>query len=128
MQNDTILLEIKNLNKTFPVKKEKLYAGAGLGFTNATDAADYFVKQGMPFRDAHAVVGHLVLYCEQHGKAIGELSLEEIRSCAPSAKEDIFDAISLETCVNTRSVPGGPAPQMVEEHIRQAKVLLGALE
>ncbi|MEA4853925.1 MAG: argininosuccinate lyase [Christensenella sp.] len=114
--------------RTAEWKKEKLYAGAGLGFTNATDAADYFVKQGMPFRDAHAVVGHLVLYCEQHGKAIGELSLEEIRSCAPSAKEDIFDAISLETCVNTRSVPGGPAPQMVEEHIRQAKVLLGTLE
>ncbi|MEA5004210.1 MAG: argininosuccinate lyase [Christensenella sp.] len=108
-------------------KKDKLRAGAGLGFTNATDAADYFVKRGMAFRDAHEVVGRLVLYCEQHGKAIDELSLEEIRQCAPEAGEDIFEAISLETCVNTRSVPGGPAPEAVQVHIRQAKLLLGEL-
>lgn len=113
--------------KTAEWKKDRLRASAGLGFTNATDAADYFVKQGMPFRDAHAVVGRLVLHCEQHEKAIDELSLEEIRQYAPEAKEDIFDAISLETCVNTRNVPGGPAPEMVQQHIRQAKQLLGDL-
>ncbi|MEG2881510.1 MAG: argininosuccinate lyase [Christensenella sp.] len=109
-------------------KKEKLYKSAGLGFTNATDAADYFVKKGMAFRDAHAVVGHLVLYCEQHEKALGELTIEEIRQFAPNAEEDIFDAISLETCVNTRSVPGGPAPEMVEKHIQEAKALLAELQ
>ncbi|MEG1991129.1 MAG: argininosuccinate lyase, partial [Christensenella sp.] len=109
-------------------KKEKLYKSAGLGFTNATDAADYFVKKGMAFRDAHAVVGHLVLYCEQHEKALGELTIEEIRQFAPNAEEDIFDAISLETCVNTRSVPGGPAPEMVEKHIQEAKALLVELQ
>lgn len=113
--------------KTAEWKKDKLRAGAGLGFTNATDAADYFVKNGMAFRDAHAVVGHLVLYCEQHGKALDELTLKEIRQFAPEAGEDIFGAISLETCVNTRNVPGGPAPGMVQEHIRQAKMLLGEL-
>lgn len=121
-------LEVMNgMLKTAEWNKERLRAGAGLGFTNATDAADYFVKNGMAFRDAHAVVGHLVLYCEQHGKAIDELSLDEIRQFAPDAREDIYDAISLETCVNTRSVPGGPAPDMVREHIRQAKMLLGDL-
>ncbi|BDF57802.1 argininosuccinate lyase [Christensenellaceae bacterium] len=113
--------------KTAEWKKDMLRLGAGRGFTNATDAADYFVKNGMAFRDAHAVVGHLVLYCEQNGKAIDELTLEEIRKFAPDAKEDIFDAISLTTCVNTRSVPGGPAPEAVNEHIRQAKRLLGEL-
>lgn len=113
--------------KTAEWKKDMLQLGAGRGFTNATDAADYFVKNGMAFRDAHAVVGHLVLYCEQNGKAIDELTLEEIRKFAPDAKEDIFDAISLTTCVNTRNVPGGPAPEAVNEHIRQAKRLLGEL-
>lgn len=121
------LTVMEGMLRTAEWKKDRLRASAGLGFTNATDAADYFVKQGMPFRDAHAVVGHLVLYCEQHGKAIDELTLEEIRQYAPDAKEDIFDAISLETCVNTRNVPGGPAPEMVKEHIRQAKLLLGDL-
>ena len=121
-------LEVMNgMLKTAEWNKERLRVGAGLGFTNATDAADYFVKNGMAFRDAHAVVGHLVLYCEQHGKALDELSLDEIRQFAPDAREDIYDAISLETCVNTRSVPGGPAPDMVREHIRQAKMLLGDL-
>ncbi len=113
--------------RTAEWKKDKLRAGAGLGFTNATDAADYFVKHGMAFRDAHAVVGHLVLYCEQNGKAIDELSIAEIRQCAPEAGEDIFDAISLETCVNMRNVAGGPAPEAVHAHIRQAKQLLGEL-
>ena len=113
--------------KTAEWKKDKLLKSAGLGFTNATDAADYFVKQGIPFRDAHAIIGHLVLYCEQNGKALDEMTLDEIRKFAPDAKEDIFDAIRLETCVNTRNVPGGPAPDMVENHIRQAKLLLGEL-
>ena len=121
------LVVMNGMLKTAEWNKERLRAGAGLGFTNATDAADYFVKNGMAFRDAHAVVGHLVLYCEQHGKALDELSLDEIRQFAPDAREDIYEAISLETCVNTRSVPGGPAPDMVREHIRQAKMLLGDL-
>lgn len=129
--SDTLIACLKVMDgmlKTAEWKKDKLRASAGLGFTNATDAADYFVKQGMPFRDAHAVVGHLVLYCEQHEKALDELSIEEIRQYAPDAQEDIFDAISLETCVNTRNVPGGPSPEMVGEHIRQAKMLLGDIE
>lgn len=127
---DTLMACLRVMNgmlKTAEWKKNKLRAGAGLGFTNATDAADYFVKKGMAFRDAHAVVGHLVLYCEQCEKALDELTIEEIRQFAPEAGEDIFDAISLETCVNTRNVPGGPAPEMVQEHIRQAKRLLGEL-
>lgn len=127
---DTLMACLRVMNgmlKTAEWKKNKLRAGAGLGFTNATDAADYFVKNGMAFRDAHAVVGHLVLYCEQCEKALDELTIEEIRQFAPEAGEDIFEAISLETCVNTRNVPGGPAPEMVQEHIRQAKRLLGEL-
>ena len=75
------------------------------GFTNATDAADYLVNHGVPFRDAHGIIGRLVLYCEQN-KAIDELSLEELKSISPVFEQDIYDAISLETCVNKRTTIG----------------------
>ncbi len=110
--------------KTAQFNREQLYTSAGLGFTNATDAADYFVKKGLPFRDAHEIVGKIVLYCEQHGKAISALSLSELQQFSDQIGADIYDAISLETCVNTRSIPGGPAPEMVSNHIKQAKKLL----
>ncbi|MEG1859563.1 MAG: argininosuccinate lyase, partial [Christensenellaceae bacterium] len=127
---DTLNSCLKVLNgmiKTTQWKHEQMLKSAGLGFTNATDAADYFVKKGVAFRDAHAIVGRLVLYCEQHKKAIDELTLEELKQFAPEVQEDIFDAISLETCINNRNVQGGPAPKMLEEHIREAKKLLGDL-
>jgi len=113
--------------KTAQFNPEKLRASAGLGFTNATDAADYFVKRGIAFRDAHEIVGKMVLYCEQNGKAISDLSLDELEKFAPDVAADFYDSISLETCVRQRNVPGGPAPEAVAEHIRQAKKLLGGL-
>ncbi|MGI6153904.1 MAG: argininosuccinate lyase [Christensenellaceae bacterium] len=118
---------MRGMLKTAEWNKEKLRQSAGLGFTNATDAADYFVKQGMAFRDAHEVVGRMVLYCEQHGKGLEELSAEELKTLAPQAKDDFYDAISLESCIGVRNVPGGPAPQAVELHLRHAKKLLGSL-
>ncbi len=103
---------------------EKMAQSTGAGFTNATDAADYFVKKGMPFRDAHSVIGHMVLYCEQHGKAISELTMDELKTFAPQAAEDFYEAVSLKTCIDTRNIPGGPSPEMVKQHIKQAKRLL----
>jgi argininosuccinate lyase len=103
---------------------EHMYKSAGLGFTYATDAADYLAKKGMPFREAHEVVGKLVLYCEQHGMAIDELSLEEMKKLSPAFEDDIFGAISLETCVEKRACYGGPNEDSVSKHIARMKEFL----
>lgn len=104
--------------------KDTMKKSAGLGFTNATDAADYLAKKGMPFRDAHEVVGKLVLYCEQNGKAIDELSIDELKNLSPMFADDVYDALSLETCVNKRIVYGGPNPGSVMKHIQKTKDFL----
>lgn len=107
--------------------KEKLAAGAGLGFTNATDAADYLVKCGMAFRDAHAVIGNMVLYCESNDKSISDLTLEELKEFAPGADEEFFEAVSLKNCIENRNITGGPASSAVKEHINKAKKLLSEI-
>lgn len=104
--------------------KDTMKKSAGLGFTNATDAADYLAKKGMPFRDAHEVVGKLVLYCEQNGKAIDELSIDELKNLSPMFADDVYNALSLETCVNKRIVYGGPNPGSVMKHIQKTKDFL----
>lgn len=106
---------------------EKLYASAGLGFTNATDAADYLVKKGMPFRDAHEVIGKLVLFCEKNALAIDNLSIEQLKEFSSLFDKGVYNAISLEACVNSRSLPGGPAPESVRQHIEQMKMYLQSL-
>lgn len=121
------LLIMRGMLATAQFRKDAMAAGAGRGFTNATDAADYLVRKGMPFRDAHEVVGRLVLTCEQQGRAIEDLSLEELRELSPAFDEDVHEAVSLQTCVEARSVPGGPAPDAVREHIAQAKKLLAEI-
>ncbi len=110
--------------RTAEWNEETMYRGAGRGFTNATDAADYLVRKGMPFRDAHEVVGRLVLRCEGHGKAIGELTLAELKAIDPAFGEDVFDAISLESCVSRRAIYGGPAESSVQRHIDKIKEFL----
>ncbi len=97
---------------------------AMLGFTNATDAADYLAKKGMPFREAHETVGKLVLYCEQNNKPIEELELIELKSLSPLFGEDVYDAISLESCVKKRSCYGGPNEESVKKHIARMKEFL----
>ncbi len=103
---------------------ERMYKAAGLGFTNATDAADYLAKKGVPFREAHEIVGRLVIYCEQRGKAIDALSIDELKKLSPAFEDDIFDAISLETCVDSRSCYGGPGEASVKKHIDKMKEFL----
>ncbi len=102
---------------TLTFKKENMRASANNGFTNATDAADYLVKNGMPFRDAHGVVGRLVLTCIEKNCAIDDLSLEELQEISPVFKEDIYEAISMETCVNTRLTIGAPSKTSMEKVI-----------
>ena len=83
-------------------------AAAG-GFINATDCADYLVKKGLPFRTAYTIVGRAVNYCIENGKTLESLSLEEYKSFSEVFEEDVYNFISLETCVSKRNVPGGPA-------------------
>jgi argininosuccinate lyase len=110
--------------KTATFNKEKLYQSAGRGFTNATDAADYLVKKGMPFRDAHEVIGKIVLYCEKNGLAIADLPHLQLKEFSELFDEDVYDSISLEACVQARNIPGGPAPESVKKHIREMKKFL----
>ena len=103
--------------KTLKFNEDVMKVSAMKGFTNATDAADYLVNHGVPFRDAHGIIGRLVLYCIEKDKAIDELSLAELQEISPVFGEDIFDAVSLETCVNKRMTIGAPGPDAMREVI-----------
>ncbi len=124
---DTVISCLKvftGMISTVTFKTQNMHDTAGKGFTNATDAADYLVKKGMPFRDAHAVIGSLVLHCEQNSLALADMPLSELRTYCEMFDEDIYDSISLNTCVNKREVIGGPAAHCVKEHIKKAKEFL----
>lgn len=94
-------------------KTAAMQKSANDGFANATDCADYLVKKGLPFRDAHSVVGKLVTKCLELGCAIDELSLEQLQAFSPAFDTDVYDAIALQTCVSARCLTGGPAPSCV---------------
>ena len=103
--------------KTMTVNKENMRESAKKGFTNATDAADYLVNHGVPFRDAHGIVGRLVLYCIERDIALEDMSLEEYKKISPVFEEDIYEAISLETCVEKRETIGAPGRKAMEQVI-----------
>ena len=109
---------------TMSFKKENMAKSAMNGFTNATDAADYLVNHGVPFRDAHGIVGRLVLTCIDKGISLDELSLEEYKEISPVFEEDIYDAISLETCVEKRNTIGAPGPDAMKKVIEINKAYL----
>ena len=102
---------------TMRFKKERMAASAMNGFTNATDAADYLVNKGVPFRDAHGIIGRLVLYCIEKDASIDALSLEELQSISDKFGEDIYDAVSLKTCVEKRLTLGAPGPESMKKVI-----------
>ncbi len=103
---------------TMKFRKDVMEASAKNGFTNATDAADYLVRKGMPFRDAHGVIGRLVLACIDRGIALDDLTLEEYRAESELFDEDIYEAISLRTCVEKRNTLGAPGPEVMRGVIR----------
>ena len=109
---------------TMKFNKERMRASANGGFTNATDAADYLVNHGVPFRDAHGIVGQIVLYCIDKGIAIDDMSLEELKAISPVFEEDIYEAISMETCVNKRLTVGAPGKEAMERVIAAEKQYL----
>ena len=102
---------------TMKFNKERMNESSRHGFTNATDAADYLVNHGVPFRDAHGIVGQLVLYCIDKGIALDDMSLEEYKAISPVFGEDIYDSISMETCVNKRKTIGAPGPDAMRKVI-----------
>ena len=103
--------------KTITFHKDIMEQSAKHGFTNATDAADYLVNHGVPFRDAHGIVGRLVLYCIDKGIALDDMSLEEYKAISPVFEEDIYEAIDVHTCVDKRNTIGAPGPKAMEQVI-----------
>ena len=102
---------------TMEFRKENMNRSAKNGFTNATDAADYLVNHGVAFRDAHGIVGRLVLTCIEKGISLDELPLEEYQKISPVFEKDIYEAISMRTCVEKRMTLGAPGPEIMEQVI-----------
>lgn len=112
------LILFTQMLSTLQFNKDNMKRSAMLGFTNATDAADYLVKKGMPFRDAHSVIGRLVLYCIDKNCAIDDLGIEDLKSFSELFDNDIYEEISLETCVNKRLTIGAPSLKCMSEIVK----------
>jgi argininosuccinate lyase len=115
VQNCLILFN--GMIETMKFRKDKMAKSALGGFTNATDAADYLVNKGVPFRDAHGIIGRLVLYCIEKNCAIDDLTLDELKTISDVFEQDIYDAISLETCVEKRLTIGAPGMEAMRNVI-----------
>lgn len=105
--------------KTCKVLEENMYNAAGKGFINATDCADYLVKKGKAFREAYKITGEIVAYCIENNKVLEQMTLDEYGLYSEVFDEEVFQAISLKTCVMQRKVIGGPSPEIVKEHIKK---------
>lgn len=112
-----VLPPFTGMMKTMTIRKDNMEAAALEGFTNATDLADYLVKKGLPFRETHAISGKLVHYCIENKTSLEKLPLETLKEFSPAFEEDVYDAISLKTCVEGRSLTGGPAPETVKRYL-----------
>ena len=118
------LVVFTGMVRTMKFRKDVMAQSAMKGFTNATDAADYLVKKGIPFRDAHGIIGKLVLYCIERHASIDELSLEELKAISDVFDSDIYEAISLKTCVEKRLTIGAPGPDAMRQVISVEKKYL----
>ena len=121
--NDCIVL-FDGMLSSMNFNKEVMANSAKNGFTNATDAADYLVNKGVPFRDAHGIIGQVVLYCINKKIAIDDMSLDELKSISPVFENDIYDAISMQTCVNKRLTVGAPGHDAMVQEIAACKSYL----
>ena len=117
---DTVLACVRlfdGMLKSLRFNKQIMERSAAGGFTNATDAADYLVGKGVPFRDAHSIVGQLVLYCIDKNIALDDMSLEEFKAISPVFENDVYDAIAISTCVNKRNTIGAPGPEVMKRTV-----------
>lgn len=112
---------------TIKFRKDVMEESAVKGFTNATDAADYLVGKGVPFRDAHGIIGELVLYCLEKNSSIDDLSLEELKAISPVFEADVYEAICLGTCVEKRLTVGAPGREAMEKVIKMNREFLDHL-
>ena len=110
--------------RTMRFRKDRMAASALNGFSNATDAADYLVGKGVPFRDAHGIVGRLVLYCLEKNTSIGALSMEELQGISDQFEEDLYEAVSLKACVERRLTAGAPGPKAMRAAMDGYRVYL----
>ena len=124
--SDSITL-FEGMLSTLTFNKEIMAQSAKNGFTNATDAADYLVVHGIPFRDAHGIIGRLVLYCIDKKCALDDLTLDEFKQFSPAFEQDIYEAISLKTCVEKRNTIGAPGPSAMERMIQHCEEVLNSL-
>ncbi|MHB8156129.1 MAG: argininosuccinate lyase [Desulfocucumaceae bacterium] len=111
----------RSMLSTVKVREEKMAEAARGGFTNATDLADYLVRKGVPFREAHEVVGRAVFYCVREGKSLDQLTMAEFRKFSPLVEEDVYGYISITRCVEARRVLAGPSPESVARAIENAR-------
>ena len=114
--------------ETMTVHPENMRRAAGRGFINATDCADYLTKKGMPFRDAYTAVGNLVYYCQEQGKTLEELTLEELQRTSPLFEADVYEALNLENCAMSRASFGGPAKAEAARQIREIEAFIQTRE
>ena len=112
-----VLPPFTGMMKTMTIRKDNMEAAALGGFTNATDLADYLVKKGLPFRETHAISGKLVHYCIENGISLADVPLDKLKEFSPAFEEDVYDAISLKTCVEGRKLIGGPNPETVKKYL-----------
>jgi argininosuccinate lyase len=128
---DTVKVCLEVFSKMLNTTRIKIYSmrkAASGGFTNATDCADYLVRKGLPFRDAYKVVGQLVNYCIENEESLETLTLKDFRSICSLFDEDVYNALSLKTCVNERKVMGGPSVHSVTQQIEQLKKYIKEME
>ena len=121
------LMIFRPMLATLKINKDTMRQKAEGGFINATDAADYLAERGVPFREAHAIIGNLVLDSERKGKALKELTIDEWKSYSDVFGDDIYEFIAIENSVKRRDIPGAPAPAQTEKALRAARERLAAL-
>lgn len=121
---DTVLKSLKLMSgmlKAMEFRRERMEMSAGGGFTNATDAADYLVKKGVPFRDAHEVIGHLILHCIEKNVTLNDLTLREFKEFSPQFESDVYETLSLKACVERRNTVGAPGTAAMRKEIDSCK-------
>jgi argininosuccinate lyase len=126
---DTLLVTLQiyaDMLRGITVKADNMRQAALEGFATATDLADYLVKQGMPFRDAHEVVAHAVKAGVESGRDLAEFSLAELQAFSNTISDDVFEVLTLEGSVASRNHTGGTAPEQVRRAIAQARQQIGS--
>ena len=120
---DTLVL-FEAMIRTLKINKDKMYTAAKSGFMNATDAADFLVSKGIPFRKCHEIIGNIVLSCIKSGKAIEDLSLAELQAYAPEFDATIYEKISVKSCIEAKRSYGSTSTDSVQQMINEAKKFL----